>query len=249
MVNEFVLEVKKIAKHFGGVLALNGVDFKLRHGEILGLVGDNGAGKSTLMKIISGVYRQDEGEIIFDGCSVHFSSPLDSRKVGIEMVYQDLALCKNLDVTSNLFLAHEVRKQLLGGLIQILDKHTMEQQARQILTRLQIEVPNVKTLAEKLSGGQRQAVAIARSTSFNPKVIILDEPTAALAVKEVSKVLDLILDLKKKGISIIIISQRIEDIFAVSDYIMVLRTGKLVGKFQTLATTPDEIVRYMFMGK
>ena len=246
MAHEYVLEARNITKRFGGLTALNKVNLALRPGEILGLVGDNGAGKSTLMKIISGAYHQDVGEVFFNGHLVHFSNPLDSRAIGIEMVYQDLALCKNLDVTSNLFLAREVRRPFFGGLVQILDDRIMEEQAAQILTQLQIEVPNVKTLAGKLSGGQRQAVAIARAMSFVPKVIILDEPTSSLAVKEVSKVLSLAIHLKNRGISIIIISHRMEDIFTVSDRIMILHAGKLVGKFQTRNTTPDEVVRYMF---
>lgn len=249
MVSKYVLEARKVTKRFGGLMALNSVDLELRPGEILGVVGDNGAGKSTLMKIINGTIRQDEGEILFDGHPARFTSPVDSRKVGVEMVYQDLALCKNLDVTSNIFLGREIHRSILGGFFRVLDFQAMENNARLILSRLRIEVPNVRMLAGKLSGGQRQAVAIARSTSFQPKVIILDEPTAALAVKEVSKVLSLAVDLKKRGISVILISHRMEDIFTVSDRIIVLRAGKLVRTFQTRNTTPHEVVRHMFLGK
>jgi simple sugar transport system ATP-binding protein len=242
-----VVEMRNIRKNFAAVQALRGVDLVLNHGEVLGLVGDNAAGKSTLMKVLSGAYIPDEGEILIEGNKVHMADPLDARRLGIEMVYQDLALANNLDVTSNVFLGREAVSVRLGPL-GVLDGHRMEQEAQRLLGRLKIDIPSVRLLVERLSGGQRQAVAIARATAFNSKVIIMDEPTAALSVAAISKVLDLVRELKAQGASIIIISHRLEDIYSVSDRLVVMRQGRKV-RDSPVAGSIDEfrerVVAYM----
>ncbi len=222
-----VVDMRNIRKNFAAVQALRGVDLVLHHNEVLGLVGDNAAGKSTLMKVLSGAYIPDEGEILIEGEKVHMTDPLDARRLGIEMVYQDLALANNLDVTANVFLGREAVSAELG-LFSVMDSRQMEQEARRLLGRLKIDIPSVRLLVERLSGGQRQAVAIARATAFNSKVIIMDEPTAALSVAAISKVLDLVRELKAQGASIIVISHRLEDIYQVSDRMVVLRQGRKV---------------------
>jgi len=222
-----VVEMRNIKKSFGGVHALRGVDLLLHKNEVLGLVGDNAAGKSTLMKVLSGAYIPDEGEILIDGKEVYFTSPWDARQHGIEMVYQDLALANNLDVVANVFMGREVASVKLGP-IKVMNEHYMEQETRRLLKRLKIDIPSVRLKVANLSGGQRQAVAIARATAFNARVIILDEPTAALSVAAISKLLDLVRELKAQGTSIIIISHRLEDIYQVCDRMMVLRHGRKV---------------------
>jgi len=225
--NTPLVEMRNIKKSFGAVQALRGVDLVLHHNEVLGLVGDNAAGKSTLMKILSGAYLADEGEIFIEGRKVHITKPEDSRRLGIEMVYQDFALANNLDVASNVFLGREAVRWRLGP-IRVMDKRYMEDQAQRLIERLRIDVESVRLKVENLSGGQRQAVAIARATAFNAKVIIMDEPTAALSVAAIGKVLDLIQELKAQGCSIILISHRLEDIHRVGDRVMVLRHGRKV---------------------
>jgi simple sugar transport system ATP-binding protein len=222
-----VVEMRSIKKTFGAVQALRGVDLVLNHNEVLGLVGDNAAGKSTLMKVLSGAYIPDEGEILIEGQNAHLTDPLHARRLGIEMVYQDLALANNLDVTSNVFLGREAVSVELGP-FGIMDSRRMEQEAQRLVGRLKIAIPSVRLLVERLSGGQRQAVAIARATAFNSKVIIMDEPTAALSVAAISQVLDLVRELKAQGASIIIISHRLEDIYGVSDRLIVMRQGRKV---------------------
>ena len=222
-----VVEMRNIKKHFGAVQALRGVDLALHQNEVLGLVGDNAAGKSTLMKVLSGAYMPDGGEILIEGEAAHMANPLDARRLGIEMVYQDLALANNLDVTSNVFLGREAVSVELGPL-GVMDSRRMEQEAQRLLDRLKINIPSVRSQVERLSGGQRQAVAIARATAFDSKVIIMDEPTAALSVAAISQVLDLVRELKAQGASIIIISHRLEDIYGVSDRLVVLRQGRKV---------------------
>lgn len=222
-----VVEMRNIKKNFGAVQALRGVDLLLRHNEVLGLVGDNAAGKSTLMKVLSGAYIPDEGEIYIEGNKVHFSNPMDARRQGIEMVYQDYALANNLDIAANVFLGREA-VQLKLGPISVLDYRQMEQETKSLISRLKIDIPSVRQKVERLSGGQRQAVAIARATAFDAKVIIMDEPTAALSVAAIDKVLDLIRELKAQGASIIIISHRLEDVYRVSDRMIVLRQGRKV---------------------
>ena len=242
-----VAEMLNIRKNFAAVQALKGVDLVLHHGEVLGLVGDNAAGKSTLMKVLSGAYIPDEGEIRIEGEKVHFTDPLHARHLGIEMVYQDLALADNLDITSNVFLGRELVKTQIGP-VSVLDSHRMELDSQRLLDRLKIDIPSVRLLVERLSGGQRQAVAIARATAFSSKVIIMDEPTAALSVAAIKKVLDLIRELKSQGASIILISHRIEDIYGVSDRLIVLRQGRKVHDVPvsgTLDEFREQVVAYM----
>jgi simple sugar transport system ATP-binding protein len=234
--------MRGIVKNFGPVQALRGVDLRLDHREVLGLVGDNGAGKSTLMKVLTGVHQPDAGQILFEGQPASFSSPHDSRIMGIEMVYQDLALAGNLSVDGNIFLGREITRSHLGGLLRLLDHHAMAREASRLLERLRIDIKSINYRVETLSGGQRQAVAIGRSAGFEAKVVIMDEPTAALAVKEVGKVLDLIHGLKDHNVAVILISHRLQDIFAVCDRIMVLRQGRVVGHLATSDTHMDEIV-------
>ena len=222
-----VVELRNIKKHFGAVQALKGVDLALHHNEVLGLVGDNAAGKSTLMKVLSGAYIPDGGEIFIEGQKVNFSNPMDARRQGIEMVYQDYALANNLDVAANVFMGREVVRLKLGP-IGVMDYRHMEQETNSLLNRLNIKIQSVRQKVERLSGGQRQAIAIARATAFNAKVIIMDEPTAALSVAAIDQVLGLIQELKAQGASIIIISHRLEDIYRVSDRMIVLRHGRKV---------------------
>src|SRR5512136_593399 len=222
-----IVEMRNIKKNFAAVQALRNVDLILHHNEVLGLVGDNAAGKSTLMKVLSGAYIPEEGEILIEGKKVHLTDPLHARRLGIEMVYQDLALANNLDITSNVFLGREAARPRLGW-FSVLNSRFMEQEAQRLLGRLKIDIPSVRLLVERLSGGQRQAVAIARAMAFNSKVIIMDEPTAALSVAAISKVLDLVRELKAQGASVIIISHRLEDIYSVSDRLIVMRIGRKV---------------------
>jgi ABC-type sugar transport system ATPase subunit len=222
-----VVEMRQIKKNFGAVQALRGVDLTLKKNEVLGLVGDNAAGKSTLMKVLSGAYIPDEGSILIEGEPTSFSSPMDARRQGIEMVYQDYALANNLDVASNVFLGREAVRTAIGP-ISIMDNRFMEQESKALLNRLKIDITSVRLKVERLSGGQRQAVAIARATAFDAKVIIMDEPTAALSVAAIAKVLDLVSKLKDQGASIILISHRLEDIYQVSDRLIVLRQGRKV---------------------
>jgi simple sugar transport system ATP-binding protein len=242
-----VVEMRNIKKNFAAVEALKGVDLILNHNEVLGLVGDNAAGKSTLMKVLSGAYIPDEGEIFIDGNKVHLTDPLHARRLGIEMVYQDLALANNLDVTANVFLGREAVSTRIGPL-GVMNSHQMEIESQRLLDRLKIDIPSVRLLVERLSGGQRQAVAIARATNFNSKVIIMDEPTAALSVAAISKVLDLVRELKSQGASIIIISHRLEDIYSVSDRMMVLRHGRKVRDCPVIGdidTFRESVVAYL----
>ena len=225
--NEFVVEMCSIKKSFGAVQALRGVDLELRHNEVLGLVGDNAAGKSTLMKVLSGAYIPDEGDILIEGKKVSFANPMDARRQGIEMVYQDYALANNLDVSGNVFMGREVVRIKLGPL-GVLDYPYMEEETQNLIQRLNIKIASVRQKVERLSGGQRQAVAIARATAFDAKVIIMDEPTAALSVAAIDQVLELVQELKAQGSSIIIISHRLEDIYRVSDRMIVLRQGRKV---------------------
>lgn len=242
-----VVDMQGIKKHFGAVQALRGVDLALQHNEVLGLMGDNAAGKSTLMKVLSGAYIPDGGRILIEGQEVHFSSPMDARHTGIEMVYQDYALSNNLDVSANVFMGREVVRINLGP-FSVLDYAYMEQETRNLIDRLKISLPSVRQKVERLSGGQRQAVAIARATAFDAKVIIMDEPTAALSVAAIDKVIELIRELKAQGASIIIISHRLEDIYRVADRMIVLRQGRKVCDTQVEGELNDfreRVVAYM----
>jgi simple sugar transport system ATP-binding protein len=222
-----IVEMRNIKKNFAGVQALRGVDLVLHRNEVLGLMGDNAAGKSTLMKVLSGAYVPDEGEILLDGQKVGILDPLHARDLGIEMVYQDCALADNLDVAANVFMGREILRGHVGP-IAILDKRAMEKETRRLLERLKIDIASVRFKVQKLSGGQRQAAAVARATAFNARVTIMDEPTAALSVAAIGKVLDLLRELKAQGRSIIMISHRLEDIYQVSDRMMVMRHGRKV---------------------
>jgi simple sugar transport system ATP-binding protein len=219
-----IIEARGISKRFGQVVALSDVSLALRHGEVLGIVGDNGAGKSTLMKCLSGLHPPSAGEILVEGRPIRLSSPADARALGIEMVYQDLALAGNLRIDENIFLGRELTRRF--GPFHVVDHKANQQRAIAHLDNLHIEVKSVAQRVEQLSGGQRQAVAIARATAFEAKVVIMDEPTAALAVREVRKVLDLIRDLRTHGISVILISHRLDDIFYVCDRVMALFHGR-----------------------
>jgi len=233
-----LLELKGIRKGFGAVQALDGVDFEVYPGEVVGLVGDNGAGKSTLIKCISGIYPIDEGNIIFEGKPVVINNPKDVTELGIETVYQDLALCDNLDVVENLYLGREITK----GPFKFMDESTMEKKSAEVLKGLSVKIPNIRTRIAALSGGQRQSVAVSRAVMWNSKLVILDEPTAALGVAQTRMVLDLILNLKKKGLGVIVISHNLEDVFSVVDRIIVLRLGRRVGTYYPKRSSHEEVV-------
>jgi ABC-type sugar transport system ATPase subunit len=217
------------------------MDMQVFPGEVVGLLGDNGAGKSTLIKMVSGVYHPEEGQIFFQGKEVRMASPADALELGIETLYQDLALAENLDVFSNIFMGREKTKPFLG-LIPVLDHETMHDESKKVLDRLEIEIPSLRNLIKTLSGGQRQAVAIGRSIYWNAKLLIMDEPTAALGVAEQRKVLDLVRLLRSQNIPIIIISHQMYDIFSVTDRLVVMRRGKKVAERITKQTNTDEVI-------
>ena len=232
-----LLELRGITKRFGAVRALNGVDFRVMPGEVVGLVGDNGAGKSTLVKVISGIHPGDEGEYLWEGRKVSVTTPTDATGLGIATVYQDLALCDNLDVVENLFLGQEA---LSGGL---LDEVTMEKKANDLLAELSVTtIQSVRGEVGAMSGGQRQSVAIARSLLGDPKMVILDEPTAALGVAQTAQVLALIKRLKSRGLGVIVISHNLRDVFEVVDRIWVMRLGSNGGEFDVATATEQEVV-------
>jgi ABC-type sugar transport system ATPase subunit len=220
---------------------VNNVSVGLNAGEVIGIVGDNGAGKSTLIKVISGVHRPDEGQLFFMGEAAGINTPMDALKLGIETIYQDLALAENLNVYSNIFLGREKLKKFLG-VLNVLDHEYMQSESRKVLNSLEIEIPSLRNIIRVLSGGQRQAVAISRSIYWDARVLIMDEPTAGLAVAEQSKVLKLVNRLKEQGIGVIIITHQLHDVFSVSDRLIVMRRGEKVGERITKQTNPDEIV-------
>jgi ABC-type sugar transport system ATPase subunit len=239
-----ILEVKDIYKHFGGLVAVNHVSLEIHPGEVVGLLGDNGAGKSTLIKLISGVHRPDGGNLLLDGKEITFASPLDARRQGIETIYQDLALCENLDAGANIFLGREVRYKRLG-IFSELDNKYMLSEASKVLDQLDIHIPDLHKPIRQLSGGQRQAVAIARAVYWNARLMIMDEPTAALGVPEQIKVLQLVRTLRERGIPVILISHNMQDVFAVADRVIVMRRGNKVGERQIAETNDNEIVSLM----
>ena len=241
-----VLEAKNISKYFGTITALENVSLTVQEGECLGVVGDNGAGKSTFMKVLSGLYKPSSGSLFFDGNKEILNSPKDSQNLGLEMVYQDLALAGNLPIGENIFLGREPTKNF--GFLKLLDYKKIKELSEAHLDKLKIHVKSAQQKVEELSGGQRQAIAIARATAFNSKIVIMDEPTAALAIKEVGKVLDLINSLKKMGVSVIIISHRMDDIFAVCDRVMALFQGTNFAESELSKTTRDEVIGWI-MGK
>jgi simple sugar transport system ATP-binding protein len=244
-----LVEMRNISKTFGAVKALQNVNFEVMPAEIVGLVGDNAAGKSTLMKILSGAYVADQGEIWMNGNKVHISNPVDSRNLGIEMLYQNFALAGNINIYQNIYLGRELTRNYLGGLFKILDKKMMADRSYELISRLKIDVHRVTKRVKELSGGQQQSVAIARVIAFNAQLIIMDEPTANLGIKEVGRLLDLIRRLKDQGISVIFISHRLDDIFSVGDRVIVLKRGKRIGMRQTKETTEKEVVRLIVGGE
>ncbi len=237
-----LLELHGVSKRFGAVQALDRVDFALSAGEVVGLVGDNGAGKSTLVKVISGIYDADAGEYRFDGRVRKVSGPNDATALGVATVYQDLALCDNLDVVANLFVG---REELSGGparALRELDEAGMEKQAAELLRTLTVRLPSVRQEVGTLSGGQRQSVAIARSLIGEAKVVLLDEPTAALGVAQTAQVLALIRRLREQGLGVVVISHNLADVFSVVDRIVVLRLGRNAGEFAAGETSREEVV-------
>jgi len=247
------LKVAGASKRFGAIEALKDVDFEVRRGEVMALVGDNGAGKSTLIKSLAGAYRIDDGQIFLDGKEVMIGSPLDAAAIGIQIVYQDLALCENLDVSSNLYLGHE---PVLGGWAKLLpkalrplDELKMEKKALEAIDRLQVRtLASVRSKVGTLSGGQRQAVAIARAVGTDSTIVLLDEPTAALGVAQTKQVLDVVKHLRDNDHAVVYISHNLSDVFEVSDRITVLRHGANVAVFETSNTNPDEIVAAVTRG-
>jgi D-xylose transport system ATP-binding protein len=229
--------MRGITKSFGAVQALGGVDFEVYAGEVAALVGDNGAGKSTLVKAIAGVAPADSGEILMEGAPVKITSPQVANRLGIETVYQDLALCDNLDVVSNLFLGHEELTPWRS-----LSELPMEKRTLEVLRTLDVKIPSIRTLVASLSGGQRQSIAVAKSLLRNAKVVLLDEPTAALGVAQTRQVLNLILRLRDQGLGVVVISHNLADVFEVADRVIVLRLGKRVAAFDVKTTSSEQVV-------
>ena len=242
------LELRGIQKRFGGVMALRAVDLTVDRGEVVALVGDNGAGKSTLIKTIAGAQRADAGEVLVDGKSVSLATPHTATAHGIATVYQDLALCENLDVVANLFLGGEIGRRPFAGVLRRLREPEMERRARETLAELGASVPDLRRSVAGLSGGQRQAVAVGRALLWGSKLVILDEPTAALGVKQTGQVLDLIRRLAARGQAVLFISHSLPDVFGVADRIVVLRLGANAGSFVTSETSSGEIVAAMTGG-
>jgi fructose transport system ATP-binding protein len=241
-----VLEGRGLVKRFGQVVALNHADFDLYPGEITAIIGDNGAGKSTLIKVLSGAFQPDGGEIRLDGEQVRFRSPLDARRVGIETVYQDLAVAPALDIAANIFLGRELRRSgLRGGLLRALDKSKMRREASRHFSELEISVPSIGQAVENLSGGQRQGVAVARAAAWGKRLVIMDEPTAALGVKETRQVLDLILRVRERGLPVILISHDMPHVFELADRIQIMRLGKRVAVVTPQTHSMPEAVAIM----
>jgi fructose transport system ATP-binding protein len=242
-----VIEAHGLIKTFGSVVGLDGADFDLYPGEVLAVIGDNGAGKSTLIKCLSGAMVPDAGEILVEGTEIHFRRPQDAREAGIETVYQSLAVAPALDIASNLFLGREIRRRgPLGSVLRMLDHGAMQRQAREQLQRLGIgTIQSITQAVETLSGGQRQAVAVARAAAFGSKVIILDEPTASLGVKESGQVLKLIRDLRERGLPVILISHNMPHVFEVADRIHIQRLGRRIAVVTPSSHTPSDAVAIM----
>jgi D-xylose transport system ATP-binding protein len=237
-----VLSLKGVSKSFGPVEALSDVNFEVRPGEVVALVGDNGAGKSTLVKTIAGIHSPDSGTISFEGEDVHITSPSDAVDLGIATVYQDLALCDNLDVVENLFLGREEKVGGPPGAVGQLDEVSMEKQTGELLGNLAVTITDVRAEVGTMSGGQRQQVAIARSLLGEPKLVMLDEPTAALGVRQTAQVLQLIKRLRERGYGVLVISHNLADVFEVADRIYVLRLGREAGDFSAGDTSRDQVV-------
>jgi D-xylose transport system ATP-binding protein len=239
-----LVEMRNISKRFGGVQAVDDVSVDLYPGEVVGLLGHNGAGKSTLIKMLAGAYPADGGEIYVNGEQATIATPRDARRYGIETIYQTLALADNLDAPANLFLGRELMTPL-----GLLDDDAMEHEARAVLQRLNPNFKNIKDPVKNLSGGQRQSVAIARAILFNAKILIMDEPTAALGPQETAMVAELIHQLKKEGIGIFLISHDLHDVFDLSDRVTVMKNGRLVGTRATAKVTKDEVLGMIILGK
>jgi simple sugar transport system ATP-binding protein len=233
-----VLELVNISKHFGAIHALDDVSIRLDAGQTIGLMGDNGAGKSTLVKVIAGNFPPTHGKMLMDGSEVIFHRPVDARRHGIEIVYQDLALCDNLTAGVNVFLSRELRRWI--GPIRVIDYAAMYRRAAQLFAELKSET-RPRDLVRQMSGGQRQAVAIARTRLSNPKIVLMDEPTAAISVRQVAEVLNLIRHLRDQGFTVVLISHRMPDVFAVADRIVVLRRGRKVADKPISASSPEEV--------
>ena len=238
-----LLETRSLSKRFGRVQALNGVDVSVHAGSVLALLGDNGAGKSTLVKILSGAYRPDSGEILIDGATRDIASPREATEAGIETVYQDLALCDNLTVIQNLFLGRERRKQGIPLARAFLDRRSMQREAAQAFESLGARIPSLQSQVSNLSGGQRQAVAIARAVVWRSRVVLFDEPTAALGVEQTENVHRLIRRLRDQGVGVVLISHNLADVFALADRLTVLRRGERVADMDPRSCTPDDVVR------
>ncbi|MBD1849996.1 ATP-binding cassette domain-containing protein [Leptolyngbya sp. FACHB-711] len=236
------LQLRNISKSFGGVQALKHVDFEVFDGEVVGLVGDNGAGKSTLIKTMSGAYIPDEGEVLIDNQPVTIQGPQDATRLGIETVYQDLALCDNLDVVANLWLGREAHRTLIPGVLKVLDEAEMERRTIDVLRTLDVKIPSVRSTVAGLSGGQRQCVAVAKTILRQPKVVLLDEPTAALGVAQTRQVLNMIHRLKQQGQAVVVISHNLHDVFEVTDRIVVMRLGQRVRTFETQNVNREAVV-------
>lgn len=243
-----IVNMKDITKTYGGVHALEKVDLQIRNGEVVALLGDNGAGKSTLIKILAGAVFADGGTIEIDGSEVTIRSPAHSKELGIETVYQDLALCDNVDVPTNIFLGREIKKPILGRFFSIFDNRKMSQETERLLNDLQINIPNMHATVRNLSGGQRQTIAIAKSVYSDAKVIILDEPTAALGVAQQEQVLSLVESLRDRGEAIVLISHNMDDVMRVADRIVILKTGRLVTDRPVSHTNTQQMVRMIVSG-
>jgi D-xylose transport system ATP-binding protein len=240
--SEPILSCKGVSKSFGPVQALNDVDFDVNRGEVVALVGDNGAGKSTLIKAIAGIYSIDSGQFLFEGSPVSISGPKSATDLGIATVYQDLALCDNLDVVANLFLGQESVHAGAGRAARVLDETEMEHRSHDLLEQLSVTIPSVRSEVGTLSGGQRQQVAVARSLLGEPKVVMLDEPTAALGVVQTKQVLSLIKRLRERDLGVIVVSHNLANVFEVADRIFVLRLGKRAGDYEAHETSEEQIV-------
>jgi D-xylose transport system ATP-binding protein len=237
-----VLETRKLSKSYGPIQALRDIDFAVNAGEVIALCGDNGAGKSTFVKALSGTGPADAGEILFDGRPVRIGSPHVATELGIATVYQDLALCDNLDIVSNLFLGREIARRPFFGRLRRLRTPEMMRIADQTLGQLAMTLPALTTPISALSGGQRQGIAVGRAIVWGSRVVLLDEPTAALGVEQTQNVLEMIRRLAAKGLGVVVISHSLPDVFAVSDRVAVLRLGQLAGTFETASTTPEQVV-------
>ena len=242
--SESILTARGISKHFGGLTAVDNVDFEVSHGEVVALLGDNGAGKSTLIKCISGVYRPENGSVRFKDADITGHAPADIRERGIETIYQDLALAENLDVGANVFLGKELVRRLLG-IFPVTDDNRMRQEASGALDQLDIHIPSLRQKLVNLSGGQRQAVAIARALYWQAQLMIMDEPTAALAVPEQRKVLALIRSLRESGIPVILISHTLHDVMAVADRLVIMRRGQVVANMPRADASEELVVRHI----